>query len=677
MSAWTFDRVSRIVALALGLVATAIGVVTFVGVFSGVNNLLGSFAFVGAVGIVAFLFGLWMVRKRYRGGPRQTSVPTVEVPLATPAPGHEIDEALYRLTQLRQGTTEYKEQIQTRMAEVAVAVIRHHDNCSREAAVQQLQEGTWTDNRAAAAFFTGGSPPSLSFSERLSQRFSGDDTSAYERWVTTTVDAIIKRADMATETAVDVEDTSDDGLLARLGFGSGSATNDAPTSSTNYRGMDVYADAERVADGVLYNDRIETGLWRGVTAFALIAAGWGILTFQPAVLLMSGLGIAFAAYARSASEPPLAHLEVERTLDDSMPKPGEPVEVTVSVENTSGSFMADLRLVDRVPETMRVVNGSPRLATALGAGSKATFTYTVVAERGTHEWPLLAIGRDISGSVEREAIIDVDGEIECVPSLKTTSEMPVRSQTSLYSGQVDTSVGGSGLEFFSVREYREGDPMKRIDWKRHARTGELATIDFRKERAAQVVLLFDARDSAYVSPSPGKQHALDRNVEAASEVFGALEERGDLVGLAAFDTVPCWLGPSAGDGHAERARQLFASHPALSSIPPQFAETEGHYVDPMTHVRRQLSPEAQLMLFSPLCDDYTAEVARHLDSAGHPVTIISPNPTADRTVGQRLAHVERSMRIAALRERGIRIVDWGYDDILGLQLERAQRRWAL
>ncbi|MFC7196382.1 hypothetical protein ACFQL4_19980 [Halosimplex aquaticum] len=108
--------------------------------------------------------------------------------------------------------------------------------------------------------------------------------------------------------------------------------------------------------------------------------------------------------------------------------PGEVVEVTVTVENTGGSFVPDLRLVDRVPGNMRVVSGTPRLATALGSGDTATFTYQVVAERGTHEWPLLAIGRDFSGALEREAIVDVEGRSSASPRCGRPRRCPSASR---------------------------------------------------------------------------------------------------------------------------------------------------------------------------------------------------------------------------------------------------------
>ncbi|SNZ17076.1 conserved repeat domain-containing protein [Natronoarchaeum philippinense] len=674
----SFDALVRRAMLALGFVAIAVGLVTYVLVDPLVNVLPSSFAIAAIAGVLAFAMGAWMIRSRTSGGVHQTAIPSVELPLSTPAPGGDIDRALYRLTHYREGTVEYRDQIQERLASVAVDVIRQRDDCSREAAVHKLQEGTWTDNEYAASFFAGGSPPSKSMLDSLSDRLTGGGESDYQRWVRITVDTIVERSgiDLQPATDDDDDDPEPEGLLERLQarFGSDSSVTQ---TSTSYQDISTDDDATRLGDGIVAGDLLETGHWAGITALALLAAGWGIVTFTPSILLLSAIPAALAAYARLRIEPAVTNLDVERHVSDESPEPGDLVDVTVTVRNDGDSYLSDLRLVDRVPPSMQVVEGSPRIATALGSDATATFTYTAVAGRGDHEWPLLVVARDFAGAIEREVAIDVETGIECSPALSSQHGAPVRSQTSLYSGQVDTAQGGAGLEFFSVREYREGDPMKRIDWKRHARTGELATIDFRQERAAKVVLLFDSRDSAYVSPHPGAKHAVDRSVDAAMELFPSLYDRGDLVGVAAFDTVPCWLAPGAGEEQLERARNIFTDHPAISTLPPEHTDVGSKYVDPMTHVRRQLAPEAQVMLFSPLCDDYTAEVARRLDSVGHPVTVISPDPTAAGTIGQRLSRVERTMRIVRLRERGIRIVDWEPEEPLGIELERAAQRWAV
>jgi len=651
-------QAGRRVGQAVGMALLAGGLVAlFVPDLSGAVPV--GFGLVQVAALVSVLLAVWVVRRRYTGQYAQTSVPDVEALLSTPTPGTEVDEMVYRLTRLREGTIEYRERIQERMAETAIAVIMQRQDCSREAALEQLEAGTWTDDAVAASFFGAGSagPGSSSLVDQIRERF-GDRESGYERQLRATVRAIEAASpfDIVEPESVGTEPDQRRSLDAGSVIDAG--------------------DGERVTETTRYRSLLSTGHWTGITAFTLVSLAAGIIASQPALVLASALGLGGAGYARAMSPPPLATLAVDRTVSDREPEPGDEIEVTVTVENTGDSTLPDIRLVDRVPPTMQVVDGAARLGTALRAGEKASFRYTAVAERGVHEWPLQVIGRDVAGAFEREALVDTDDSVECVPRLKTTADVPVRLQTSVYAGSVNTETGGEGLEFFSVRDYQPGDPKRRIDWKTYARTGEFSTVDFREEHAARVVLLFDGRESSYTSTGPGERHALEQSVDLASDVFASLYDQGHLVGMAAFNGIPLWLGPSTGTLHLQRVRNAFVEHPAISALPPEVAEEEsGRYVDPMTHVRRQLPEDTQIFLFSPLTDEYTYEVARRLDGAGHLVTVISPDPTADRTVGQRLARLERLVLIKRLRDHGIRVVDWSDEQPLNVELEYAERRW--
>ena len=636
-------------------------------------------ALTALVAVIVIGLGIWRVRVRYSASPKHVDLPIPELPFAQPTPGDDLDEMIYRYVHRGEKTIEYPEQIGNRLREVAIQVISHREECTREDAIEILEEGSWTDDRQAAAYFSSAvGPAEKSLIDRISGIFSrGDNKTPYERQVEATVDAIVNAAtivdDADPKSPTDEDD--DGGLLSRL---RGSGDQNSPVLS-NRKSVLEYGGSpnERSPGGVYYGDTVWTGRWIGIESLALLAAGVGVLTAQPGLIMVGAVIVAYAAYPRLEGRPSIEGLAVERTIDNDNPLPGEEVTVSVTVTNESGTLMPDLRLIDLVPPNMTVIDGSPRVYTPLRPGAEVTFHYTAIAERGTHKWPLLAVASGFSATVEREGVIDVDDSLECLPRLRTVADVPVRAQTTVYEGQVNTSIGGSGLEFHSVREYLPTDPMRRVEWKRLARTGELATIDFREERAANVVLLFDAREGAYVSHSPGSRHALDRSVDAAMEVYAALADKGDLVGIAAFDTVPCWLGPGAGTGHHEEARRMFANHPAISSLPPELLDLEGGYVDPMNHVRRQLPSGAQVMLFSSMISDYVVDVARQLDSAGHLVTVVSPNPTAARTPGQRLARVERATRINRVRNRGIRVVDWEPNESLNLTFKRARQRWAV
>lgn len=417
----------------------------------------------------------------------------------------------------------------------------------------------------------------------------------------------------------------------------------------------------------------ETDRWLGMGAVALVATGVGVLAGRPALLLAGAVGAVFVAYAGAAS-PPRGNLDLGRRLDRTEAAPGEVVRVTLTVTNVGDVTLPDVRLVDGVPDGLAVVDGSPRVGTALRPGRSTTLSYGVEAARGTHDFePATVLLRGFSGAVEHETEVDATEPttLACVPRLATGVPVPLRPQTTPYTGRVATDDGGPGTEFHSVREYRTGDSLSRIDWRRAARTGEFATVEYRQERAATVVLVVDTRSDAHVGP-PGGDTAVERSVAAAGEAFTSLLATGDKVGLAAYGPLDTWLPPGSGEEHRTRARKLLATDEGFSPTPPEEPFFAGLRFD---RLRRRLSPESQVLLFSPVTDEYVPSVARRLDAYGHPVTVVSPDPTTAGSAGRALARVERDVRLSTLRRAGIRVVDWG-DEPLAAALGRARKRWS-
>jgi uncharacterized repeat protein (TIGR01451 family) len=416
----------------------------------------------------------------------------------------------------------------------------------------------------------------------------------------------------------------------------------------------------------------DTNRWVGVEGGALLAGGVGVVVRQPGLLLAAVVCIAFVAYAR-VGDAPDPDLAVERELSDPHADPGDDVTVRVRVRNVGDVTLPDLRLVDGVPPALEVTDGSARHGTALRPGKRATFSYTVTATRGRHEWePLSVATRNLSGSREREAEATTETVLRSLPTLSATADLPLRGLTTRYTGRVSTDVAGEGVEFYSTREYRPGDPATRVDWNRYARTGEVATLTFREERAATVVLLVDAREEAYLARERDEPNAVELSVDAATRAFTALADSGDRVGVTALSPRDCWLAPSVGDNHRASARELFATHPAFDSTPPSRST---YLTLQMRRLRRRLAPDAQLILFSPLADDAVVRRARELDAVGHLVTVVSPDVTRTDSTGRSLARIERRNRISRLRGAGIRVLDWG-EESLATELARAATGWS-
>jgi uncharacterized protein (DUF58 family) len=440
-----------------------------------------------------------------------------------------------------------------------------------------------------------------------------------------------------------------------------------------------------------------TRRWQGVVAVVLLAVAVGVIAKRPPLLLVGAVGVAFAAYPRLLG-PPTVDLSIERTIHPEHPEAGDVVDVTTTVRNEGSEPLFDLRLVDGVPPMTTVEDGTPRLATALRPGETATIEYAIEIDRTTHRFrPLTAIARDPSGANEVETTVTEETVIEGVGHVP---EVPLRTQSRRRSGRLLTDEGGSGIEFHRTREYEPGDPVNRIDWRQYARTGDLASIDFREERLAEVVVCVDARAAAYRAATPEDAHAVAYAIGSAGRIGEALFSANHHVGLAAFGRDLCWLPPGVGNDHEDRYFRYLASDSAFEVVPPAVVDRPaaesgegavgsslleaipgigGSDVDvgeslesQLATFRPELDPDTQVVLLTPLTDDESSRIAQLLEGTGAAVTVISPDVTADTTVGGRLARVERENRIHALRNAGVPVVDWDPGERLGTTVAAAR-----
>lgn len=566
----------------------------------------------------------------------QATVPDVEGRTTVTIPGSDFDQLLDRRNLDFADRIHRTDRITSRLTSVTLDVLSMQDEVGQTPR-DALESGSWTDDPVAAAFFERGD----------------DDASLADR-----LRSITSRArPLSDRTARVVDAVADRMGIDRSGAGAGSGdvtTDNTALSSTGVR---------------------RTGRWNGLTALALAAVGVGVLTAQPSLVVVAGMVLALSVFVVTWDEPD-ADLDVRRTIEPADPAPGEEVTVTVTVENTTGSWALDVRVVDGVPGGLTVESGSPRRGMALRPGVSATYSYTAVASRGHHEFNSASVVvRNPTGTIERSASVAVEGDDAMTYDLRDVSELalPLRKQTSKHVGRVLTDAGGSGIEFHSVREYRTGDPLSRIDWNRAARGRDLATLRFHEERSATVVLVIDAREAAYVAPTAGAPSAVDMSVLGASALVPELIGADDRVGLASLSPRHCWLEPGAGSKHLTRARDLLAADDAFAPHPPS-REFVHRIRIPAMHKR--LPPEAQLVVFTPLCDEQIVTVLRELRAYGYPITVVSPAVTNTATQGQTLGTIERTLRLTRLRRSEVRVVDWDPADPLAVAVDRARRGWS-
>ncbi len=103
---------------------------------------------------------------------------------------------------------------------------------------------------------------------------------------------------------------------------------------------------------------------------------------------------------------------------------------------------------------------------------------------------------------------------------------------------------GSGIEFNQLREFREGDTLKQIDWKATAKLGVPISKEFQEEKDQNVVFLLDCSR---------RMRAMERNLSYFDYALNALLmssyialDKGDAVGVMTFSGEPSWLPPIKG-----------------------------------------------------------------------------------------------------------------------------------
>lgn len=655
----------------VGVLAFAVGVAVLTGTTTvgfGWNPLLLLAVLASTVALAALV--------RSYGVTERGRTPDPERRTWVPVPGSSLTDAVDEFRTPGKRHYSRANRIREGLYGAAVAVLTRFEGDTEERATERLEAGTWTADPYAAAFLSSSlESPTKSLGGRVSAALGRDRS--FREAVSRTVAAVT-----AVGTAETAPRRDDDGETAgpdRVRGAPLPAYDDEPRERPTLR-----TGSDRV-EGIVERARRSTNHWAGIGLVALAAVAVGAVVESAAVVMAGVVAFGYAGLA-TALEPPVPGVSLERTLEPASPEPGEEVSVTVRLTNESGRLLPDVRVIDGVPVGLAVTDGVARLGTALRPEESVTFSYTVTVSRGTHEFdPVLLITRDLVRSREREFLLECETELVCEPVMRPlATPVPLRSTAATYTGRLTTTEGGSGTQFHSVREYRRNDPLNRIDWNRRARTGDLATLEFHEERAARVLVLVDARHANYVAPEPDAAHAVDRAVEVAGRIAATLLDDGDAVGLAAIGPVhgrgeagdgpdACWLAPGSGHHHRVRFRRLLATHPQFSTRPP--SETTLWTVQ-LERIHRRLSREAQVVVLTPLCDRGSVHVVRWLEARGRAVTVLSPDPTADRTAGQQLARLARRTRRFDLQRAGVPVLDWPHEASVDEALARVDARLA-
>jgi uncharacterized protein (DUF58 family) len=106
---------------------------------------------------------------------------------------------------------------------------------------------------------------------------------------------------------------------------------------------------------------------------------------------------------------------------------------------------------------------------------------------------------------------------------------------------------GQGLEFHQLREFREGDSLRQIDWKATARQRTPIAREYQDERDQQIIFMLDC--GRRMRSQDGELAHFDHALNACLLLSYVALRQGDAVGLSTFASEqPRYLAPVKGSG---------------------------------------------------------------------------------------------------------------------------------
>ena len=366
-----------------------------------------------------------------------------------------------------------------------------------------------------------------------------------------------------------------------------------------------------MADALTPSRLLLTGaaLW---TALGVAASHWPQLGqwWQGA-----GLALAVAAGTDAWLSRRAPRLRIERELAGVWPV-GSWNSVTLRLHNESGRTVA-LELHDDYPTKWQMEGLSH--STRIAPGAFAAVTYKLCPDqRGRAAFgPAHVRVASPLNLWTRMHRMGPDSEIKVFPDFgqllgQTLSATDRRAPA---AGAIRKRRRGEGTDFRQLREYRQGDSMRSIDWKATARHNKPITREYQEERDQQVVFLLDTgrRMHARDDVTTHFDHALN-----AVLTLGFLaQKQGDAVGLMTFGGEPRWLAPLKGRTGLDRLLAgVYDLQP--SEMAPDFTQAA-------TALLNRLSKRAFVVIITNLRDedDKALRAACELISTKHLVMCAS------------------------------------------------------
>ena len=280
----------------------------------------------------------------------------------------------------------------------------------------------------------------------------------------------------------------------------------------------------------------------------LLSVGGLVAAFVPAVAIAwiygaAGLLIVIGADAVLVSFTKVP--EIERHLPGSMSL-STWGGIRLTIRNESNRRAIKVRVFDHHPQSF-VARDLP-IDVTVSAGEFVDVSYRT---RATKRGPRTCSGCDVRlasplGLWWRRHFVAEKSSTRVYPNYSTISKLlTYEVDNRLQMAGVRLSRRrGEGIEFHQLRDYRQGDSLRSVDWKATARMGRLIAREYQDERDQQIVFVLDA--GRRMLAKDAELSHFDHTLNAMLLLSYVALRQGDAAGVMTVGNTRTWLPPRKG-----------------------------------------------------------------------------------------------------------------------------------
>ena len=350
---------------------------------------------------------------------------------------------------------------------------------------------------------------------------------------------------------------------------------------------------------------------------------------------------------------------VKRTLEQTRTNGILSIVVNLAIQNKALENV-HLFIRETVQPGMKITEGELSQWVTLRPGESTELNYSFTASRGNFFWKSIrTIVSDPLGVIETEMLLPDNTMIQVRPQIKKFKAISLRPRNTVHSpGSIPARLGGSGTDFFGVREYHLGDSLRTLDWRltaRHPR--KFFTKEFEQEEIAEIGLILDARQNTDMQI--GETSLFEYGVGATASLAEMFLHQGHRVSLLVFGETMLHAFPGYGK------TQL---HRVMSCLSKAKIETESRTLGRFDFLPIRMFPIHALIVVISSLTSTDKFLFQRLRAYGYQALLVSPDPIdfayltlaqdATNQLAIRAALVERCLRLHDIAQLHIPVIDW-------------------